>query len=168
MKDQIFNYCPKCGGRLEERFVVEEGQERLVCNRCGRIHYINPIVVAGTIPVIEGDVWLLRRGIEPRYGAWTFPAGYMEMGEAVDGAAVRETREELGIDVRLGPLLGVYSRPHMASILLVYLAEALTEPVGGTETIEFARFAPSDIPWKDLAFWNTAAALRDWVSSLQR
>lgn len=133
---------------------------------CGHILYVNPKMVAGAIPVSDGRVWLLRRAIEPRYGAWTFPAGFMEMGETVEEAAARETREELGIEVSIGRLLNVYSRPTTPTVLAVYLASALGQPTGGLETLEFALFHPDDIPWDELAFWNTVEALRDWVTSL--
>lgn len=160
-------FCPACGGPLTERLVPEEGRERLVCEQCARIHYLNPNVVAGTMPVVEGRIWLLRRAIEPRRGAWTFPAGFMELGESVQEAAVRETREELNLQIRLGGLLNVYSRPAMSNILVVFLAEALSEPTGGNETLEFASFAPHEIPWSELAFWNTRAALEDWIRTLR-
>src|SRR5947209_18688671 len=88
-------YCPACGGDLAEKYIPDELRDRLICVRCQRIHYLNPSIVAGVIPVIDGRVWLLRRAIEPRYGTWTFPAGFMEMGETVEEAAARETREEL-------------------------------------------------------------------------
>lgn len=161
------SFCAACGRRLVERFVAEEARERLVCGACGEIRYVNPLLVAGTIPVAGGRVWLLRRAIEPRYGAWTFPAGYMELGETVEEAAIRETSEELGVAVSLGPLLNVYSRRATTSVLMVFLAETLGEPRGGKETLEFATFHPDSIPWDDLAFWNTEAALRDWVSRLE-
>ena len=161
------SFCAACGRRLVERFVAEEARERLVCGACGEIRYVNPLLVAGTIPVAGGRVWLLRRAIEPRYGAWTFPAGYMELGETVEEAAIRETSEELGVEVSLGPLLNVYSRRATTSVLMVFLAETLGEPRGGKETLEFATFHPDSIPWDDLAFWNTEAALRDWVSRLE-
>lgn len=161
------SFCAACGRRLVERFVAEEARERLVCGACGEIRYVNPLLVAGTIPVAGGRVWLLRRAIEPRYGAWTFPAGYMELGETVEEAAIRETSEELGVEVSLGSLLNVYSRRATTSVLMVFLAETLGEPRGGKETLEFATFHPDSIPWDDLAFWNTEAALRDWVSRLE-
>src|SRR5438105_15112876 len=102
-------YCPACGKNLEARMVEEEGRERYICPSCRHIYYLNPKVVAGTIPAVDGRVWLLRRAIEPRFGFWTFPAGFMEMGESVEQAAIRETREELTLEVRLGPLIGMYS-----------------------------------------------------------
>lgn len=160
-------FCPRCGAGLEERYIEEEERDRLQCPACMFILYINPKPVAGAIPVSDGGIWLLRRAIEPRYGFWTFPAGFIEMGETVEEAAVRETREELGLDLRVGPLLGLYSRSTTPTILAVYHGEALTEPTGGRETLEYRLFRPQSIPWHALAFWSTEAALRDWVRSVQ-
>jgi ADP-ribose pyrophosphatase YjhB (NUDIX family) len=159
-------YCRACGSSLAERFVPEEGRNRLVCTDCGHITYLNPNVVAGVIPVDDGRIWLLRRAIEPRLGTWTYPAGYMELGETVEEAARRETREELNLDIRIDRLLGVYSRPPMTTVVIVYVAEAVSAPSVGHETLEIASFAPSEIPWDGLAFWSTRAALTDWVESL--
>jgi ADP-ribose pyrophosphatase YjhB (NUDIX family) len=160
-------FCLVCGGRLEERIVEEEGRERLVCQECGYIHYINPSVVAGVIPEAAGRVWLLRRAVEPRVGFWTFPAGFMEIGETVEEAAIRETREELNLEIRLGGLLNVYSWHYLRNIHVVYKADALTEPYIGPEALECAAFLPSEIPWDDLAFNTTASALRDWLESVR-
>lgn len=157
-------FCPGCGGPLVERLIEAEGRDRLLCQACGRIHYLNPKIVAGTVPVAGERVWLLRRGIEPRYGYWTVPAGFMEMGESVEEAARRETWEELSITVRLGPLLGIYSAPHLATVHIIYQAEALDQPGGGSETLEYRAFLPAEIPWDELAFWSTRRALEDWVA----
>ncbi|MBV9279619.1 MAG: NUDIX hydrolase [Chloroflexi bacterium] len=156
-------FCPACGHPLQLRHVPEEERERLVCTSCGHIYYINPKVVAGTIPAAEGRIWLLRRAIEPRLGYWTFPAGFMEMGETVEEAAIRETREELNLEISIGRLLNVYSLPHMTTVHIIYRARALSRPTGGKEALEFASFAPGDIPWDDLAFWTTRRALEDWL-----
>lgn len=158
-----YNFCPVCGNRLEVRLLPDEDRERLVCISCSHIHYINPIVVAGTIPVVGDRVWLLRRAIEPRLGSWTFPSGFMEMGESVEQAAIRETREELNMQVKLGPLLNVYSRPGAPSVLVAFLAEALSQPSLSAEALEYDLFAPNAIPWDDLAFPYTRAALLDWT-----
>ncbi|MGI8968082.1 MAG: NUDIX hydrolase [Chloroflexota bacterium] len=161
-------YCPACGGTLEHRFIEEEGRDRQVCTQCSRIHYINPKVVAGTVPVRNGRVWLLRRSIEPRHGFWTFPAGFMEMQETVRDAAMRETREELNLEVQLRDLLGIYSRSTIGNVLIVYHADALGEPSAGSEALDIGLFGPEAIPWDDLAFWNTRDALRDWIQQLTR
>lgn len=156
-------YCSQCGSDLVERFVPEEGRERLVCTSCGYIHYVNPHIVAGTIPVSDGRVFLLRRAIEPRLGYWTFPAGFMEMGETTEEAAARETAEELNLKVNIRRLLNVYSLPTMSTVHIIYVADALSQPTGGKETLEFSLFQPDQIPWDDLAFWSTRAALTEWL-----
>lgn len=156
-------YCPVCSGALVRRFVDVENRDRLVCEE-GHILYENPSVVAGTIPVYNGRVWLLRRSIEPRYGFWTFPAGYMELGESAEEAAARETLEEIGIDVKLTGLLNVYSRPEASAVFIVYLAEASGDAVAQAEALEVGAFSPTDMPWNELAFWSTRMALEDWVN----
>ncbi|HEX6509541.1 MAG TPA: NUDIX hydrolase [Chloroflexota bacterium] len=159
------SFCPACGHGLSRQYVDAEERDRLVCTGCTEIFYINPKVVAGTIPVADGRVWLLRRAIQPRLGAWTFPAGFMEMGETVEQAAARETFEELRLHVRIDRLLNIYSRPVTPTVLIVYIAQALSQPAVGNEALEIASFSPEEIPWSDLAFWNTEEALRDWVRS---
>jgi ADP-ribose pyrophosphatase YjhB (NUDIX family) len=156
-------YCSDCGNPLATRFLAEEGRERQVCDACGHIHYVNPLLVAGVIPVSEGRVWLLRRAIEPRVGYWTFPAGYMELGETVEQAAERETREELNMTVRLVRLLTVYSRANLRTVHVVYLGDALTTGSPGSEALECRLFERDAIPWDDLAFSSTHAALSAWV-----
>lgn len=157
-------FCFMCGGSLTERYVEEEERDRFVCEACGHIHYRNPTPVAGTIPVVDGKVWLLRRGIEPRRGYWTFPAGFMELGESAEQAAARETEEELHLDVRLTALLNVYSYPGHQNVHIIYLAEALSAPTLGSEALECRLFAPAEIPWDQLAFNTTHAALSDWLA----
>lgn len=136
----------------------------MVCDSCGYIHYRNPTPVAGTIPVTDGGVWLLRRAVAPRIGYWTFPAGFMELGETVEEAAVRETREELNLQVEIERLLNVYSWSHLHTIHIIYVARAVSSPSAGSEALDFGLFAPNEIPWDDLAFNTTHAALRDWLA----
>src|SRR5438128_150057 len=111
-----------CGGELESRLLGTEDRSRLVCSRCSHIHYLNPSLVAATVPEQNGKVLLIRRAIEPRYGFWTYPAGFVEYGESAEDGAIRETLEETGFDVALGNLLGVYSRPNIGIVVLVYRA----------------------------------------------
>lgn len=163
------NYCVECGGALSEKWVAAESRNRLVCTNCGYIHYQNPKVVAATLPVIEGKVLLIRRGIEPAFGAWSYPAGYVEMGETVEEAAQRETREETYLEVRLARLLNVYSRRQAGVVVVAYLAEAVSgEPRPGAEVLDVGLFAPDEIPWTDLAFPTVTAALRDWLDALRQ
>src|SRR5512145_452788 len=95
------NFCPRCGGALVERYIEAEQHMRKICSGCGYIYYLNPKVVAGAVPRQEDRIWLVRRSIEPSSGCWTFPAGYVDLGESVPDAAIRETREETLLDIRL-------------------------------------------------------------------
>ena len=162
----MFNYCPVCGATLAEAHLSTEDRPRLVCTACGHVFYLNPKIVSGTLPVENGKVWLLRRGIEPRYGYWTYPAGYQEMDETTLDAARRETWEELGLHVEITGLFGVYSRAGSHVVNIVYMARAdgkSSLPTLTPEAIEIGLFAPEDIPWDDLAFPSTHAVLKDWV-----
>jgi 8-oxo-dGTP diphosphatase len=114
------------------------------------------------IPFLDdGRIVLLRRGIEPGYGLWTFPGGFVDLGESVEDAARREVREELEIGIELGGLVGVYSRAEDRIVLVVYRGTPLGEPRETEEAIEIGVFAPADLPWDGLAFWSTTLALQD-------
>ena len=175
----IPRFCHQCGGRLQERLAEGEDRPRLVCTGCGLIHYVNPKVVVGAIPERAGRVLLMRRAIEPRYGAWTFPGGFMEIDETAEQAALREAEEEVGLSLTLGSLLGVYSRPAARAgsgpgggpgvVVVVFRARVgRAPPTPGTECLETAWFRPEEIPWEDLAFETTRWALRDWVALKER
>ncbi len=152
-------FCPRCGRPAEVDF-----PRRIVCPHCGYEAYYNPKPVASVIPLDSaGQTILLRRGFDPGSGLWTFPGGFVELGESVPEAARREVREELGIDVELGELVGVYSRPDDRVVLIVYLARALGTPQTTPEAIEVKAFDRNALPWDELAFWSTARALRDAV-----
>lgn len=153
--------CPRCGSGA-----VETAPPRsLRCPDCGLRAYFNPKPVACAIPrEPDGSIWLLRRGFAPGEGRWTFPGGFVDLGETVEAAAIREVREELCVDVELGALIGLYSRPDDRILLVVYDARI----VGGVpqttpEAVEVRRFAAGDVPWDELAFWSTERALRDVV-----
>ena len=150
-------FCPRCGQPAEVEF-----PRRITCPHCGYAAYYNPKPVACAIPVrADGAVILLRRGFEPGRGRWTFPGGFVDLGESVESAACRETEEELGLAIELGPLVGVYSRPDDRVVLIVFRAVALGEPRTTPEAVEVRAFAPDEIPWPELAFWSTDLALRD-------
>jgi ADP-ribose pyrophosphatase YjhB (NUDIX family) len=180
-------FCHQCGGRLQERLVEGEDRPRLVCSQCGFIHYINPKVVVGTIAERGGRALLMRRAIEPRYGTWTFPGGFMEVDETAEEAALRETEEEVCLSLKLGRLLGIYSRPAGRSgqavtglggsapgggpgiLVVVFRARVgRAQPKPGQECLEVAWFRPEEIPWEGLSFETTHWALRDWVALKER
>lgn len=159
-----YRFCPRCGGDLEKRVVKATEPKRLVCLNCSFIFYQDPKVVAGTIFTLDGGIVLLKRGVEPAMGKWVFPGGYVDRGESVQEAAVRETREESQIDVQLGPLLNVYSYSRSPNVIVVYTADAVGgELAAGDESVEAGIFARTEIPWDDLAFDSTTDALNDYI-----
>ena len=159
------NFCTRCGGGLRFGPVEGEDRERLVCEACGHIAYVNPRLVVTTIPVTDaGEVILLRRGIEPGRGSWAQPGGFLEVDETVTEAAVRETLEETGLIVRPGEIVGLYTRLEAAVVVLAFESAV----IGGAfrpnpEALEIQAFRPEDIPWRGIAFKTTLWALRDWV-----
>lgn len=158
-------FCPSCGTPVTESIPEGDHLPRKICPACGEIFYRNPKPVVGTIPVLGGRVLLCLRNIEPRAGFWTLPAGFMEWGESIEAGALRETREEAGIDVELGPLFSVYSIPEIGQFYLMFLATMKNsdfEP--GHETREVRFFAPEEIPWADLAFPAVRFTLEQWVA----
>jgi 8-oxo-dGTP diphosphatase len=161
-------FCALCGGEMRLRMVLPNRKRFKVCSRCGFVDFPGPKLVAGCL-VIDGDrVLLLRRGIMPQIGKWTFPGGYVDLGETPEQAALRETREEVGMRVELGRLLGVYSDPaHPIAVVVVYLAKPGVEEASvSDEATEVRYFAPADIPWDELAFRTTTDALHDLVALL--
>src|SRR5437870_8887601 len=160
-----YRFCPRCGGDLEKRVVKATEPKRLVCLNCSFIFYQDPKVVAGTIFALDGGIVLLKRGVEPAMGKWVFPGGYVDRGESVQEAAIRETREESQMDVKLGPLLNVYSYPRSPNVIVVYAAQVVGgELAAADESLEARIFAPKEIPWHDLAFDSTKDALNDYIS----
>lgn len=159
-------FCSRCGGRLAFGPVDGEERSRLSCAACGFVAYVNPRVVVATLPVTErGEVVLVRRGIEPGYGAWAQPGGFLEIDETAHEGAVRETLEETRLVVEPTRLVGIYSRPHAAIVVVCWQARIVSGTAGPTpESLEVRAFAPADIPWLQIAFDTTTAALRDWLT----
>ena len=155
------NFCSHCGERVSLRVPEGDNRPRHVCDSCGRIHYQNPRIIAGCLPVYGDQVLLCRRAIEPRYGYWTLPAGFMENGESTEQAALRETLEEAQARVQLKQLYTLTSIVHVNQVQLIYLAE-LERPEFGisNETLESRLFSEDEIPWDQLAFTTIRNALR--------
>ena len=158
-----FEFCPVCGGKLKSQNVKEHEPTRLVCRDCEFIFYLDPKLVACAIVEEEGGIVLLRRDIEPQKGKWVMPGGYVDRGEVVEDAALKETEEECGLKIRLKDLLGVYSYPEKLEVVIVYTAEVLSgDLMVGDETQASRLFKPGEIPWDELAFESTQDALRDY------
>lgn len=158
-------YCGRCGSALRRGPVEHDERDRDACTSCGHITYVNPRLVVTTIPVtVTGEIVLLRRGIEPGYGTWAQPGGFLEVDETVTEAAIRETFEETGLVVEPGAIVGLYSRLEAAVVVLAFEARIVA---GRTQTnpeaLEIQAFAPEAIPWDGIAFETTRWALRDWV-----
>ena len=164
--EPAFGFCPVCGGRLESRLLRAAEPERLVCSGCGFVFYLDPKVAVGTIiRDDQGHIVLVRRAIEPGYGKWVFPGGYVDRGEEVKVAALREALEETGLEIRLDRLINVYSYPGRAPVIIVYAATITGGCLGcDEESLEARFFAPEAIPWDDLAFRSTREALREFLA----
>ena len=162
-----YKFCPVCGSPLEARVLKITEPKRLVCTNtaCGFVFYLDPKIAVGTIIRTDTDrIVLVKRAIEPGYGKWVFPGGYVDRGEDVKVAAIREAREEAGLDVELGRLINVYSYPGRAPVIIVYAARMIGGCLGcDDEGLEARFFAPEDIPWDELAFRSTHEALREYL-----
>lgn len=147
---------------------IPEGdtRERTICARCGHVFYENPKVVVGTVVVADGRVLLCRRDIEPRRGLWTLPGGFLELGETVEEGACREAFEEAEARIALDGILALYSVAGIGQVLVMFRGRFAGVPhfAAGSETAEAALFAPSEIPWNEIAFPTTTWALRDWLA----
>ena len=158
-------FCSNCGAAVARRVPPGDTLPRWVCDQCGLIHYQNPLLVVGTVPEFEGRVLLCRRAIEPRYGYWTLPAGFMENDETAGQAALRETLEEAGARVELGAPFSLISVPYVNQVHLFYRARLLDlEFKPGEESLEVALYEEADIPWKEIAFRTVGATLRHWFA----
>ncbi len=146
-------YCSNCGAELSYKIPAGDNRRRYVCGACKIIHYQNPKIVAGCIPEWEDKILLCRRAIEPRYGLWTVPAGFMENGETVVQAAARETREETHAEVEITSLYSVFSLPHISQVYMFFRGRLRTLNFGrSAESLEVRLFGEEDIPWDALAF----------------
>jgi ADP-ribose pyrophosphatase YjhB (NUDIX family) len=162
---ETIRFCPLCGTGLERQATGPDRRLEMVCPGCEFIFYLDQKVVAGTIPMQDGRILLTRRAIHPAHGRWTFPGGYVDWGEAVDAAALRETWEETGLTVDLGGLVGVYSYSSAPVVIVVYEARVLSGTLTlchENDRLEWVR--PVEIPWEELAFPSTVAALRDFLA----
>jgi ADP-ribose pyrophosphatase YjhB (NUDIX family) len=162
-------FCSQCAAPVESRVPDGDNRPRFVCTRCAYVHYQNPRMVVGCVPEYQGAILLCKRSIEPRYGYWTLPAGFMELGETVAAAALRETWEEALARVELGPLIALVDVVHAGQVH-AFFAATLPQPDygAGEETLETRLFEPDDIPWDDLAFPSVRVALECYFENQRR
>jgi ADP-ribose pyrophosphatase YjhB (NUDIX family) len=159
-----YRFCPCCGGRLELREIKVDEPERLVCRECSFVFYQGPKLVAAAIFELDGGIVLVQRAIEPGYGKWTFPGGFVERGERAEAAAEREVLEESGVEIESKDIVGLYSYDGQIPAIAVFAAKA----IGGTpapldETMAVKSFPRDGIPWSALAFPSTEHALEDYL-----
>lgn len=159
-----YRFCPRCGHGLEPR-VVKKGEEaRPACSACGFITYFDPKLAACTVFMHDGGIVLLKRAVPPEKGKWVFPGGFVNRGEPVHLAAIRETREEVNLKVGLTGILDVYSFPGEPTAVIVYAAHVLSGKLEARDEAEQVRaFPPEALPWDELGFESTRSALRDYL-----
>ena len=166
-------FCPSCGAAVARRVPPGDSLPRDVCDACGSIHYSNPKLVLGSIPAWEeggrARLLLCRRAIEPRYGYWTLPAGFMENGESAGDAAARETLEEAGARIELQGAFSMISVPYVNQVHVFFRARLLDlDFKAGVESLEVALFEEARIPWKDIAFRTVGLTLKHWFADRSR
>lgn len=164
-----FKYCPMCGRAMVIKCPIGDVRLREICEGCGYIHYINPIPVVGTIPVMGDKVLLCKRAIEPRKGKWTLPAGFMEAHETLLEGALRETYEETGAYAEGGELFTVIDVPYASQIHFFFLSLLDSFPsIPGPETQEQALFSEDDIPWDEISFTTVKSTLRHFFEDRRK
>ena len=159
------SFCTACGHLTQDKVPLGDHQIRQVCVNCDTIHYVNPKVICGALAIWQDKVLLCRRAIEPRYGLWTLPAGYMELFETMEQGSARETREEAEAEVDIEHLYCMYNIPRIGQIYVLFKAQLIDGKFGaGEETIESKLFAEHEIPWEQLAFPSVERTLRHYFA----
>jgi 8-oxo-dGTP diphosphatase len=160
---ESYKFCPLCGGLLEKRLVKAGEPERLVCTACGFVFYIDPKLAVLALVPYRGGLVMVRRAIEPGYGLWVAPGGFVDVGEKVEDAVVRETFEEANLRVRVLRLLNVHSYRHSRTVVLSFLTEYLSgELAAGDEELEAQVFTREQIPWENIAFSSSRDAVTEY------
>ena len=157
-------FCSVCGGPVTLQIPEDDDRERHVCQNCGAIHYVNPKVIVGCLPMVGDQILLCKRAIEPRYGKWTLPAGFMENGETSAAGAARETWEEAAAKAINLDLYRIFDVPHISQVYLFYRCQIENDVFGvGPESLESALFSQEDIPWDELAFPVVREILQEFL-----
>ena len=161
------NYCSNCGSD-QIKFIIPEGDnyERFVCDNCNSIHYNNPRVIVGCLPIYDHKIVICKRAIEPCKGKWNLPAGFMENGECAEEGALRELKEETGLDGNIINLHCIYSIPHVNQVYIIFLTRITNWTADpGTESLEVRLFDQSEIPWGEIGFTSSVFAIEKYMES---
>lgn len=162
-------YCSECGQALNIKVPAGDNRPRHVCDTCHTIHYLNPKIVTGTLPVWEDKVLLCKRAIEPRFGLWTLPAGFMETGETTEQAAERESVEEANANLEIQQLYTVINLPHIDQVYMLYRASLTDlEFYAGEESLEVKLFREEEVPWQELAFRTIHFTLKRYFEDREK
>lgn len=161
-------YCSNCGKRVASKIPDGDSVTRWVCSNCDTIHYQNPKIVIGCVPEKDNKILLCKRAIEPRYGYWTIPAGFLEIGETIAEGAARETLEEACARVEIGHLFASVDVPEAAQVHLFFTAKLLGDFAVGHETLDAGMFAKDEIPWDEIAFRSGSFALKKYLEDAGR
>ena len=162
-------YCSECGSETEKKIPEGDNRERDCCRSCGLIHYSNPKIIVGTIPAKNKSVLLCKRAIEPRYGKWTLPGGFLENGETVAQGAFRETFEETNTEVEMNELHAIFNVPRINQVYMLYRASVVSNDYAPTsESLEVQFFEEDEIPWDELAFPFVPIVLKNFFSDLEK
>ena len=162
--NSLIRFCNSCGAPVTHRIPEGDTVPRAVCDACGHIQYENPKIVVGSLPIFGERILICRRAIEPRYGLWTLPAGFMENGETAAEGAAREALEEANARVEVGDLYTLYSVAHISQVHMMFRAKLLDENVSpGIESLEVKLVTADEIPWDDLAFQVVRRTLRAYL-----
>lgn len=160
-REPTMNFCSECGHTVRLEVPEGDNRQRYVCTHCHKIHYQNPLIIAGTLPVYGDQILLCKRAIEPRLGYWTLPAGFMENGETTEQGALRETAEEACTEVQIRHLYTMTSIVHVNQVQMIYLADMPNRNFGpSTESLEVRLFNEEEIPWDELAFETVRTILK--------
>ena len=169
MANLEINFCPSCGAATELRCPDDDNRPRHICTACGTIHYQNPRMVIGSIPEWEDKILMCRRAIEPRYGLWTLPGGFMENGETTTEAAIRETAEEANARIAIGDPYSMYSLPYINHVNILFRAKLLDMNFApGPESLEVKLFTEEEIPWNEIAFRPIKLSLEHYFADRRK
>lgn len=163
-------FCSECAHPVNYKIPEGDNRKRAVCSNCGTIHYVNPRIIAGTLPTFEDKILLCKRAIEPRKGYWTLPAGFMEQEESLEEGAARETLEEAGINITCGPMLSSISVPFISQVHIFFLAEMTSSEhaTSTSESLEVKLFDVKDLPWDDIAFPTVKKTLKHYLDDIEK